>query len=180
MASYTQVEIVRYAIAPGDSGACCRTDWPSPGASAKRTDFGHGWQEHREAVALLHLGQDLAGVRRAAVEHGGDHPEHAQLLVGELAHVLDRLEQLADAAVAERLALQRHDHRLRRRQAVDGEHPQRRWAVDQHGVVAVQDRFQRPGEDVLAAGAAQEVHLGAGQVDGGRHEVQARARRGRP
>ena len=81
-----------------------------------------------------------AGSGSCGVEHGGDHAEHPELLVGELAHVLDRLEQLADAAVAERLALQRHDDGLRRRQPVDREHAERRRAVDEDRVVVVEHR----------------------------------------
>ena len=112
------------------------------------------------------------GNASCGVEHGRDHAEHPQLLVGELADVLDCLEQLADAAVAERLALQRHDDGLGRREAVDRQHAERRRAVDQHNVVVVEHREQGLGQDVFATGPAQQVHLGAGQVDGRRHQIE--------
>ena len=97
--------------------------------------------EERQPVAILDFGEDLARMRRPAVEHGGDDAEHTELLVGELAHVLHGLEQLADAAVAERLALKGHDDGLGCGQPVDRQHPERRRAVDEHGVVVA----ARPG-----------------------------------
>jgi hypothetical protein len=42
MASTTCSASERYASAPGDVGACCSTERPNSGASAKRTDFGTG------------------------------------------------------------------------------------------------------------------------------------------
>ena len=48
------------------------------------------------------------------------------------AHLLDRLEKLAEALQREELALQRHQHRVGRRHRVDGQEVQRRRAIDQH------------------------------------------------
>ena len=67
--------------------------------------------------------------------------------------------------MAQRLALQRHEHPVGRGQAVDGEHAERRRAVDEHGVDAVAHGVECAPECVLAARAREQVHLGAGQVD---------------
>ena len=55
----------------------------------------------------------------------------AQARVERRAHLLDGLEQLAQALEREELALQRHQHGVRGRHRVDGEEVQRRRAVDQ-------------------------------------------------
>ena len=105
----------------------------------------------------------------ALVVHGGDHAPDGQVGVGEGPHILDGVEELAHPPVGERLALQRDEDRAGRSQAVDGEHTERRRAVDEHHVVLVENGLERPGQDVLAPGPGQQVDLGAGQVDGGRH-----------
>ena len=85
----------------------------------------------------------------------------------------DGVEQLADPAVGEHLALQRDDHLVGGRQRVEGEHPQGRRAVQQHHVVAASTSFQRGAQDVLAAGRRQQLRLGAGQLDRGGQQVDA-------
>ena len=94
------------------------------------------------------------------------------MLVGEDPDVLDGLEQLADPAVGEGLALEGDEDGVGGGQPVDGQHPERRWTVDQDQVVVAEDRFERPLEHVLAAGPGEEVDLRAGQVDGGGEEVE--------
>ena len=111
-------------------------------------------------------------MRRPAVEHGRDHAEDAQLLVGELAHVLNRLEQLAHATVTQRLALQGHDDRLGSGETVDGQDTERRRAVDEDGVVLPQHREQGARQHVLAPRPAEEVHLCTGQVDRRGNEIE--------
>ena len=49
-------------------------------------------------------------------------PRTLEVRVGEHAHVVDGLEQLPDAAMAQRLALQRDEDLAGGRQAVDGQH----------------------------------------------------------
>ena len=65
----------------------------------------------------------------------------------------------------------------RRGERRDGEHAERGRAVEQDPVVAVPSGLARSSsarlEHVLAAGAGQQVGLGAGQLDGGRQQVDA-------
>ena len=76
------------------------------------------------------------------------------------------------------LALDRHDHVVGRGQPVDGQQTERRRAVDEHEVVLVADRVERPLELELAAEGGDELDLGAGEVDGRRdHEEVLDARR---
>ncbi len=112
----------------------------------------------------------------APVEQGRQHAPHLQAAVGEAAHVVHGVEQLADAAVAQRLALQGDQHALRRGQGGHGEHAQRRRAVQQHPVVVlvrVLERLQRRAHHVLPPGAGQQVGLGARELDGRRQQVDA-------
>ncbi len=62
------------------------------------------------------------------------------------ADLLDGVGQQRQPAQREVLAFGRDDHTVRTRQSIDGEQPQRRLAVDQHVVVSVQHRVQRPGQ----------------------------------
>ena len=83
--------------------------------------LGHGRLEDLDAVAVADLLDDLVGEVGATVEHGGDGAPHPQVLVGVGADVLDGVEQLADAAMAERLALHRDEHLVGGGEAADGE-----------------------------------------------------------
>src|SRR5580704_13559890 len=109
----------------------------------------------------------------ATVVHGGNHPEDAEVLIGELTHVVDGLEELTDPAMTQRLALQRNHHSLCGCQSVDGQHAQRRWAVDENDVVLHQDWLEGASQDVFATGSTEQMDLGAGQVDGCRYQTQA-------
>ena len=153
----------RYACA-GRAGACSRIDASRPGASAKRRPSGIGGSSTaRPKRVRTSSSTSRAAVR--AVEHGRDHAAHLQLRIGELAHVGDRLEQLRDAAMAERLALERNEHLVGRGQAVDREHAERRRAVDQHGVERVAH-----GSSAAPTACSRPVV---------RQQVRPRSRRGR-
>ena len=69
----------------------------------------------------------------------GSTPSTCRLRVGQPLHVVHRVEQLADAAVRQRLALQRDDDLVGGGQRVDREDAQRRRAVEQDHVVVVAD-----------------------------------------
>jgi len=110
----------------------------------------------------------------ARIVERGQRPEQLQVRIGDLLHVGDGAQKLADTAVGEGLALQGHDHLVGRGQSVEGEDAQRRRAVDDHHVEFAA-RFigggqfrQRPLERVLAPGPHQQHGLGTGQVDIGR------------
>ena len=82
-------------------------------------------------------------------------PRTAELFVGELAHVLDRLEQLPDASLAECLTLQRHQDDFGRREAVDGQHPEGGWAVDEDDVIVRRE----PAASARASTCSRPVRL---------------------
>ena len=72
----------------------------------------------------------------------GKHANHCQSAVGEFLDVVDRVEQLADAAVTERLTLQRNQYALRSGEGQGGQDAQRGRAVDDDEVVAAEQRLQ--------------------------------------
>jgi hypothetical protein len=74
--------------------------------------------------------------------------------------------------VGEGLALEGDEDGIGGGEPVDGEDPERGWAVDQYQVVLAEHRLEGPFEHVLPAGAGEEVHLGPGQIDGGRQDVE--------
>ena len=98
-------------------------------------------------------------------------PLIAQLRVQPVVHLVDGVGQQRQAAQREVLALGRDDHAVRAGQPVDGEQAQRRLAVDQHVVVAVQHRMQRAGQRLLAADLVDQLDLRCRQVDVARHQV---------
>src|SRR6266542_966719 len=61
--------------------------------------------EEAQVVPPSDVGQDLLRVRGAAVEHRRKDTDDLEALVRQAVNVVDRLEQLADAAMGERLAL---------------------------------------------------------------------------
>ena len=112
----------------------------------------------------------------AAVEHRGQHSPHLELAVGEAPHVVDGVEQLPDAAVRQRLALERDQHAVGCGQGRHGQHTEGGWAVEQHPVVVdvvVGQRVDRDLDDLFATGPRQQVGLGARQLNGGGQQVHA-------
>ena len=129
--------------------------------------------EHQVAEPLQHPGHHLAGVDGARVVSGDQDAADGQLRVQPVVHLLDGVGQQRQPAQREVLALGRDDHAVAARQPVDGEQTQRRLAVDQHVVVAVQHRVQRAGQRLLAAHLVDQLDLGGRQVDVARHQVHA-------
>ena len=126
--------------------------------------------EHRQVVAVGDVEQHVAGVGGAGVVQRRQCAQQPQIRVGDLLDIGDRAQELADAAVRQRLALQRHDDLVGGGQPVEGEHAQRRRAVDDDHVELVGELGQRALERILAAGPHQQHRLGAGQVDVGRQQ----------
>jgi len=156
-----------------DERAVDRMDRPTPRRLCKPDRLGDGRGQHRHPVALPHVGQHSPGVRGAPVEHGGQDPPDQQLTVEDALYVGDGVQELADATVAEHLALQRHQHLVRGGERIERQHTERGRAVQQHHVVLVQHALQRGAQHVLAAGPGQQLRLGTGEVDGGRQQVHA-------
>ena len=65
-----------------------------------------------------------------AVEQRREHTNHCQPAVGEFLDVIDRVEKLADAAMAERLTLQGNQYALCSGESEGGQDAQRGRAVE--------------------------------------------------
>ena len=94
--------------------------------------------------------------------------KQSKIRVGDLLDIGDRAQELADAAVCQRFALQRHNDLVGGRQPVESEHTQRRWAVDDNDVELVRDFGQCTLERILPTGPHQQHGLSARQVNVGR------------
>src|SRR5579875_2662157 len=146
-----------------------------------RVEPGNGFPRHRSVreadravddrmknlvtETVHHAREHFTGVQRPGVVHGGQEAVDRQLRVEPLRHLLDGLHEQGDTAHGEVLALQRHEHAVRGGERVDRQQAQRRLAVDQHDVVARQQRLEDPAEHVFPALLGHELDLGAGQVD---------------
>ena len=119
---------------------------------------------------LADLARDLAAEARASVVHGDDDAEDVELRIQVLLHERDGVEQLGEPFERVVLGLHRDEDLPRGDQRVDREHAQRRRAVDEDEVVAVDVAGERVLEHVLVARASGELHDGAGQVRAGRQQ----------
>src|SRR6478736_9581569 len=129
--------------------------------------------EHRQVVALPHVGEHLAGVVAAAVVERRQDPPDLQVAVEDALHVGDGVEQLPDAAVAQHLARHRDEQAVGGGERIEGEHAEARRAVEQHDVVGRREVLERRAQHVLAARSRHEGGLGTGEVDRRGHEVDA-------
>jgi hypothetical protein len=94
-------------------------------------------------------------------------------------HLLDRVDQVGQAFERVVLALHRDDHAVRRAQAVQGQHRQRRRAVDQDEIVVGIDLGQRVLQAALAVVQLHHLDFGAGQLAIRGQHVEAPASRWR-
>ncbi len=118
----------------------------------------------------LHVGEYVLRQPGAAIEHRGDAAEDLEFLVGEGPDVSNGFDELADATVAQGIALERDRYPVRRSQPVDREYAERWAAVDQYIVVAAAQCLQCSGENKLSSGLCEQVDLGPSQVDGRRED----------
>jgi len=123
---------------------------------------------------LLH---HLLGEPGATVVHGEQDAPDAESRVEVRPHEVHVPQQLAQTFERVVLALDRDQQGVGRRERVDGQEPERRWAVDQDRVVGGADGGQGPLQAALPGDRAHQLHLGAGQVDGARQHVEVRNHR---
>src|SRR5690606_19064098 len=90
-----------------------------------------------------------------------------------LADLLDRVDERGQALEREVLALHRDQNVPRGRERVDGQHVERRRAVDEHVVVIGRDARERVLETKLALGRLHEPDLGGRQILVARQDVEA-------
>src|SRR5437899_439752 len=107
---------------------------------------------------------------RPAVVEGREQAQHLELGVEARLDGLDDLEERRHALEGVVLGLNRDDHPARGDERVQREEPERRWAIDEHVVIPVDD---------VASELVAKRHLtpdGVEQLDLGRGELECRGR----
>src|SRR5690606_5917489 len=112
------------------------------------------------------IGQPIAPVEHR--QHDADDPE---LGVEALLNLLDRLQELAQPFERKELALQRHHQRVVRRQRVQRQQTQRRWAINETDVVAAvtAQPIPQPGG---APFHADQFDFRSAKINSGRDKIQ--------
>ena len=82
------------------------------------------------------------------------------------------VEQLAQSLERVVLALEGYQQRVRGRQHVERDEPERRRAVDEDEVVLVADRLHRVSHPLLPLRRVDELYLGTRQIRRGGHDIQ--------
>ena len=126
-----------------------------------------------ELLAHLRLQRD------PGIEHHPQDADHLELRIDVGVHLLDRVDQVAQAFEREVLALHRHHHAVGAGQAVEGEQAEAGRAVDEDEVVVIVDRGEGAAQPPVAPLDADQLHLGAGELAVGADDVVA-ALRARP
>ena len=121
---------------------------------------------------LADLALDLLGEPGPGVVHREHDAADVERRVEVRLHQRDVAQQLTETLERVVLALDRDDHVVGRGQAVDGQQPERRRAVDEGEVVVVAHRVERPLELQLAGERRDQLDLGAGEVDGRRDDEE--------
>ena len=163
----------RYASAPGESGRYRAIGWPWLGrlgeADAARDDR----LEDRGPEVPSDLRGDIGGQVRAAVVHGQQHAPELESRVQVIANEIERGEQLGQSFQRVVLTLERDQHGVGGGQGVHGQESERWRAVDEDVVVAVGDLAHEASQATFPGLDRCQFDLGAGQGDGGWHDVEA-------
>ena len=106
------------------------------------------------------------------IDHGGQDSIDLQPGIETITDPVHGLHQESNAAQGEELGLQRDDDAVGGGQSVDGQQAQGGLAINQDGVVVVQDRADHPSQGLLASDLVDELNLGGGQVDVGRDDIE--------
>ena len=125
------------------------------------------------AVGIADQRSNFPGVGGSRVHHGHEDAVDLQPRVDLPMHLGDGLQQLLQTLGGKVVGLHRDDDPIRCRKGVDGQHAQRRHAVDEDVIirlaVVVQHIFQRG----LAAHGVDQGHLHAGQRNVRRQDTTA-------
>ena len=81
--------------------------------------------ENQLAQAIAHIVGNLIGQAIAAVEHGQNDPDDAEIGIEALLYPFDRLEELAEPLEREEFALQRDEEGIGRAERVERQQSQR-------------------------------------------------------
>ena len=116
--------------------------------------------ENQLAQAIAHIVGNLIGQSVAAIEHGQDDPDDAEVGIEALLDPFDRLEELAEPLEREEFALQRDEEGIGRTERVERQQSQRGWAVDETHIVSL--RIQRLPQARGAIIDRNQFDLGSG------------------
>ena len=109
-----------------------------------------------------------------AVEERRQQAEDPQVAIQLQADRVDDLDEIGEALHRVVLRLDRDDHAVRGDEAVDGQQPEVRRAVDQDVVVVGHVAIDRVAQDRLATERREQLALGRCEVDVRRRDVDAR------
>ena len=146
-----------------NGGRSASTGSPWLGASARRTDRGTTVVEDELAEVAPHLGGDVRREAGAAVDHRQQHAGDPELRVQPGLDEVDRLDDLREPLERVVLGLHRDHDPIRRGKGVDGQRPERRRAVEQHEVEALDVR-ERLREVAVAVLVLRELDRGAREL----------------
>ncbi|MNJ55202.1 hypothetical protein D3C77_506790 [compost metagenome] len=121
---------------------------------------------------FLQLRRDIVVQAQARVVHGPQQALDLQLRVQPGGDALDVIHKVAETFQCVVLALHGDDHAIGSDQGVEGQHRQRRWAVDEDEVVVLADRRQGVAQAALLDLHFQQHHFGGGQVTVGRQQLE--------
>ena len=122
----------------------------------------HG-REHAVTKMTARFRGHVGGQLRARVVHRQEHSLDREPGIEMVADEVDRGDQLVEPFQGVVLALQRDQDLIRRREAVDGQEPERRRTVDEDVLERLVDRAKRPSQAALALGHRGQFHFGAGE-----------------
>src|SRR5947209_7012909 len=133
---------------------------------------GHHRPAHLRSEVLAYLADDLVAEAGASVVHGEHDRAHGQPWIQIALNELNVPNELAEALQGVVLALDRHQHLVGGRQAVDREEAERGWTIDEGEVELAVEPVDGPPEPQFATEGGNQLDLGAGQVDGGGNHEQ--------
>src|SRR6266540_3304137 len=145
---------VRARLVDGDGNAGCRRF-----ADLHRLPD-HG-VEHLVIAELAQRVEHVAPEDRARVIERRQQSEHFQLWIEAGLHRLDDLQQSSDTLERVVLRLHGNDHAVRGDKRVEGQQPERWWAVDEDVVVPLHDVLtQLVAQRHLTTDRVEQLHLG--------------------
>src|SRR4029077_19536194 len=103
----------------------------------------HGRREDELAEVLAHLGLDVCGQPRAAVDHRQEHPADREPRIQACLDEVDRVHELREALQCVVLRLHGDQHAVGSRERVDRQRPERRGTVEEDEGVPLGPARQR-------------------------------------
>jgi hypothetical protein len=121
-----------------------------------------------------HLVGHLGRQPGACIVHGEDDAEDVEARVEDAADQAERVAELREPLEGVVLALDRDQHGVGGREAVHRQQPERGGAVEDHEIVLTGSRSESRPQAGLARQLPDQLDFGAGQVNSGGDDGQAR------